>query len=322
MKKAKYMTALSTGIVPGLELVVCDLEEVATDYENVRSGDVTDDGGDDGSPEQTFEDLVESIKSKGQKQPVILRPHPSPKGKVKYQLIAGYRRYAALNTLQNSTNVKHQIMGVVKPLDDLAALIENMTENQRRKLRPADLMMGLWRIKIGSEAKGETLNNTQIGNIAGCNKSHAYELLAIVEKAPKVARKWYEAQYQMGVRELRSIIKIEGEKEQLAAYEEKLKTLVPPRDGGEGPDPNAWIERSIKQAEGIATTLGHLERRGAWKKFQMNWEEELEWLGVKVKNGATKKQRNRIAAKAEKAYQAALAYVEEPEAEEGTENAA
>ncbi len=311
------------------ELMFLELDQVDTSFENIRTGDYTKDKtSSENGGGQGFDELYESIKVKGQQVAALGRPYTDPKNKrIVVQLIAGSRRFAALAKIQDETGEKVKIKIIVRQMDDFAALLANAGENQREGLRAADLMQGMWRIYTKGLERGEDLSNRTIAGMIGCNPSYASDLLKIKRECPEVAQLWFDAKYQLGIRDMRAISKIKDKALQLETYEKILADRTPKDPESDTPDrSNDWILRAIKKAEQSAEMIGHLERRGCIKiRTAIVWEEELETIGVKVKNDAKKRDRNKIASKAEKAYQVGLNWVEpevtEEETEEGEEAA-
>lgn len=327
MAKQETTTPAATPVTAiAEELVFLDTDAIDTSFENIRTGDFTEGDSSENGGDQSFEDLVESIKAKGQLTPGLVRPWSDPKNKkITHQLIAGERRYTAITHLEQATGEKRKFKAISRQMDDFQALIANAGENQRENLRAPDLMMGMFRIYQKGLERGEDLSNRTIAGMIGCNPSYASDLLNIKRKSPAVADLWFKAAYQLGIREMRAISKIEDPELQMATYQKELADRMPADPDAEKPDrSNDWIVRAIKTAEKAAEMIGHLERRGCIKKVTVMWEEELETLGVKVKADAKKRDRNRIASRAEKAYTAALNWVEpevEEEGEEGEEAA-
>ncbi len=85
------------------------------------------------NPEK-LKDLVESIKEKGVVQPILVRP----KGVGKYELIAGERRFQAVQLAGFG-----EIPAIIREVDDREALEIALIENiQREDLNPIDEAMG------------------------------------------------------------------------------------------------------------------------------------------------------------------------------------
>lgn len=86
-----------------------------------------------GNPRRTFDpakllELSKSIATKGVLQPGILRPHPKPKGLIRYQLIAGARRFRA-----SKLAARHFYPAIIRELDDEAVEEIQIIENHDRE---------------------------------------------------------------------------------------------------------------------------------------------------------------------------------------------
>ncbi|HYH96896.1 ParB/RepB/Spo0J family partition protein, partial [Hyalangium sp.] len=78
--------------------------------------------------EKKLEELAQSVRKLGVLQPVIVRPLKSAKGKAKYELVAGERRWRACGLAKLKT-----IPALVRELDDKEALEVALVENLRRE---------------------------------------------------------------------------------------------------------------------------------------------------------------------------------------------
>ncbi len=91
----------------------------------------------DGPDSEEFAGLVDSIRKHGLIQPVVVRPSRSVRGATHhrgYELVSGYRRFAALRKLGYET-----IPCVIMDLDDKGAFEVALVENiQRRSLDPIE----------------------------------------------------------------------------------------------------------------------------------------------------------------------------------------
>lgn len=74
-------------------------------------------------------ELSRDIQQHGLDQPVTVMPHPTPKGKKRFKLVAGYRRFKAHQMIGFET-----IKAIIRDdLDETKARILNLTENLHRK---------------------------------------------------------------------------------------------------------------------------------------------------------------------------------------------
>lgn len=128
MRKKTAVTGNGTG-----EVRFVPLSEIAPTPENVRKS----------SDQKKFAELVKSVKGKGILQAILLRPHPAPTDAIKYQIVAGERRFRAALEVGLS-----EIPAVIKTMDDAEALGAGITENLLREdLHPLDEADGYLRLK-------------------------------------------------------------------------------------------------------------------------------------------------------------------------------
>lgn len=87
----------------------------------------------DGEVSEEIESLAASIKSEGQKIPVLVRPHPKEEGR--YQLAYGHRRLAAIRLLaaESETPGEIRVRAYIRPLSDKELLVEQSLENGVRE---------------------------------------------------------------------------------------------------------------------------------------------------------------------------------------------
>src|SRR5690348_7414826 len=71
-----------------------------------------------------LESLADSIKAQGLQQPIVVRPV----GGNRYEIVAGERRWRAVQSLGHKT-----IQGIVRGLDDRAAMAVSLIENMQRE---------------------------------------------------------------------------------------------------------------------------------------------------------------------------------------------
>lgn len=314
-KKSTKTTAASVPTIAETFLNI-PLKDIELTFSNVRTGDFTvADSEESERGGQSFPELVESIKTAGQRTPVVVRP----KGK-KYQLISGFRRHAALVHLAKADgNKEATIKAIVKQLDELNATIENVTENSREDLSGPDLAFGLHRIAELQKAAGSNVSDRALAALVGKNHSYVSNLLRIVRKAPKVAKLWHEDTMQIGVREMTKISNIEDPALQLEKYKEIRGGRQSSGESGSGPGGKPWIETAIGRAKTVAAMIGTLERDGCISEVNIDWAEYLDVLGVKVKSDATGKDKSKIAKNAREAYAAARDAEPEADTEEAAE---
>lgn len=307
------------------QIVTVPLALIDAKYDNVRWGDFTAESGDETDPEQSnsFAELRESIKLEGQKEPVVLRPIPKAKAKsgAQFELIAGFRRFAAIRELGKAAGTENPtIRAVVEELDDFQAVIRNTLENtSRQNLSGTDLAYAAWKISKAHEARGDKISDNRVAAIMGKNQRYISGLLNIMRMADqRVPKHWREeAQVEISYRELEKIAKLD-KPQQWPAYQALVKGRGD--DSGDSqPGETAWVDRAKKQIAKVGTLLGTLEREGCIQ-VDMAWDEKLEAMGIKLKDTCTQRQRNSIAKVGREAYSAALSAEPETEASEESES--
>lgn len=78
-----------------------------------------------GEDEEAFQELIEAIRERGQDTPVLVRPHPTDKGR--YQIVFGHRRVRAARILGRP------VKAVVKHVSDVDHVIAQGQENSARE---------------------------------------------------------------------------------------------------------------------------------------------------------------------------------------------
>lgn len=98
----------------------------------------------EGNPGFTVESLTElgkDIRQNGQDQPAVLRPHPDPNGKFKYEMVAGERRLRAC-----------EIEGLL-----LEAVVRNLTDHQAKRIQRSENVQreGLTQLEVALALKAD-----------------------------------------------------------------------------------------------------------------------------------------------------------------------
>jgi len=94
--------------------------------------------------DKTIEALCEDITEKGQLQPVLVTPYipleNEQNGIHKYSLVAGFRRYRAIEMANNEGGQDLSVLARVVSVDAHGAMLDNLAENiQRKNLSPIDV---------------------------------------------------------------------------------------------------------------------------------------------------------------------------------------
>lgn len=133
-----------------------------------------------------FKELVESIKRQGQIQAVEV----TQRADGKFDLILGFRRFAALKSLESPT-IRCQLTKDKdgNPLDRKSRKIRNMSENlARENLTPFDQAVGFFDLK-----KNEDMSSQAIANNVGKSVSYVNNLIRVYEGLDEsVIKRWKE----------------------------------------------------------------------------------------------------------------------------------
>jgi ParB/RepB/Spo0J family partition protein len=166
-KEKATPTALETE-----KIIHLQQSDIFADYNwNCRKDIGREDKNDDGKDEEnSFKGLRQSILSQGQNDPVVVRP--KRRSKTQYELVCGFRRYAAIEEIYKAGgNIPKLESGaircVIRELTDREARVLNGAENTARKnLNAPDTAL-----LVGQLAK-DGLTDNDIGNALG--KSFGY----------------------------------------------------------------------------------------------------------------------------------------------------
>jgi ParB/RepB/Spo0J family partition protein len=245
-------------------------------FENCRTGEFTANLEDPTGQGSAFGELFESIASKGQLEPVTVRP--KEKGRhgldVPFELIKGFRRYAAVALLADRTGDPAPVLLCrVKQLDDTSALEENLIENTGRdNLTGPDLAMGAWKLFQRRKAEGNPISVNNLAKVLAKNQSYINKLIRICEGAPTVARMWQQAKAPIGYDAMLQIATLkpkdgepawtdaEREAAQVAEYERRTKPSSGSTGNATGSGGKPVKDIMAKKAERLGTTLGTLQR--------------------------------------------------------------
>lgn len=271
---------------------------------NGRSGDFTADKG--GEEDNDFDNLVESIKTKGQDEPVRV----VPKGK-KFFLVAGFRRFAAISKIaEEKKDPNATIKAISRDMTQVEMRSLNLRENTSRdQLKGADLAWSihdLWKQMGGTET-----SDVAVSKEIGLSQPYVSRLLRIMrEVGTKVTDMWRNSPVKVSVGEMESLCKVVKD-EQMTAY----KKLLSKKDsGGAEKGPNAWVETARKKAASIGELLGKLEREALIDTSKLKFDEHIEYV-VKLKDKVTAAQKRSIAKAAQAGYEKGLT-VEDDSAED------
>lgn len=315
---AKKVTKMSKNESPASpkapKIILVPLNRISTKtFENSRSGKwdepaqtVTEDTSHDWTA------FKSSIHINGQETPVLLRPY-SGKGKHKdgtpfeYELIVGYRRYAAIEQLAAEGKVQPVIKAEVREMSNLEARRANGLENiGRENLEAPDQAFAVFQLSNEYVAEGKHPTDEQLADELGMSQAYAGRLLGIMRNVkPKISTAWRKDGLPLTVAEMFELSKLEPAQQQ-ERYEELLKAGQAKEERTKGP--SAWIDTAVKSAARFGEFLALAEDRGLIQLQDLVWDATLiEFLAengfVKIgKKGANSKVLEKIAKAAHKGY--------------------
>jgi len=126
-----------------------------------------------------LEELAKSIAEKGVIQPIVVRPHPQETIKLRWEIVAGERRYRASRIAGAST-----ILVIARDLDDKAMLEIQVIENlQRVDVHPLDEAIGFKQLM---ELHGYTADT--LAAKVGKSESYIYSRLKLDDLIPAIQK--------------------------------------------------------------------------------------------------------------------------------------
>jgi ParB/RepB/Spo0J family partition protein len=257
----------------------------ATTFKNQRTGDFTiGDSSEDGN-NQSFKEMVGSIEDVGQKDPITVRPkhkgivdHGMP-----YEVIKGFRRFAAINLLAQRAGTEQTatINVIIKELTDIEALEENLFENTARdNLTGPDLAWGAYNLQETYKANGLPFSGNVIAKRLGKNQPHIAKLLKIVSSAPVVSKAWQESKSPLTLDAMKRISEMDLDKQE-EEYK-RINEVMGGKGNNRGRSQKPPIESATNQAVKVATLLGNLASQSLIV-VSINWEANLGHIGVNLK---------------------------------------
>jgi ParB family chromosome partitioning protein len=139
--------------------------------------------------EGALAELAASIKVQGLMQPILVRPIGQTNGVVKYEIIAGERRFRA-SQMAGLT----EVAVLVKDVDDQAAAAMALIENiQREDLNPLEEAQGIHRL-----ISDFTFTHEQAANAVGRSRSAVSNLLRLLNLARPVQTMLMAGDIDMG----------------------------------------------------------------------------------------------------------------------------
>jgi ParB family chromosome partitioning protein len=162
--------------------------------------------------QEALEELAISIRTQGVIQPIVVRPlqaaagAASPASAVRYEIIAGERRWRAAQIAGLKT-----IPAVIRRVPDESAIAIALIENiQREDLNPLEEARALQRLvtEFG-------ITHAQAADAVGRSRASVSNLLRLLELAPEVAELVEKQQIEMG--HARALLGLTNRREQIQA---------------------------------------------------------------------------------------------------------
>lgn len=216
-------------------------------------------GGDD--EENTDEGLMASIGTRGQEEPVRVRPTPKElKRKEPYMLVYGFRRAWAIGKLAEKNGDKNPtIKARVSDLTEEQARELNLAENTARdSLATCDIAYGIARVLEHSPQR----TSVAISQEVGLNQGYVATIMRVVQGLKKgLLQKWRDQRgKKLTLAEMERISKLTTKEEQEAAFAEYAKKHSETESEEQGA--NAWKKANKAKAEAFGKLFGGLQREG------------------------------------------------------------
>ncbi len=292
------------------------LAEIHVDSKwNVRSGDWASDNSE--SPnDSNFKDLMASIAKDGQDEAVTVRPRKGNVGPQKYDLVCGFRRFAAIQAITTGDKAP-TIRAVVKNLSDAQARALNLRENTaRQNLSGADLAFGVHDLVQRYKIEGRKATSVDVAAELGKNQAYIGRLMEIMARLSKpLAQKWRESKVELPYLKVHAISKLDADRQaeqwEIDFGEKKKEDKIK--------GPGAWIETAMATARQFGATIGFLEAAGLidakgldfegdMDSWFRKWDPEKKEFNVSLNKKAEVKDRGKIAKEADRAYKAAAKF--------------
>lgn len=217
------------------------------------------------APAGSFWSLYHSLIAVGQDDPVVVIP--TGKEKQPYFLVAGFRRYAALQKIaENKLDIPRGgnckdplILAQIRNLPEGEAKALNLRENIERKgIRTADTARIVWELSKENPESKHGMVGTEIAGKVGFGNNVASQYIRIMKGLKdSIAKRWND-EAALDVVSLDNWEKIAQQKtvaEQNEMVEKVVKAKVEKKT-------NQWIETCKKEAMALGQLFGHLHFKG------------------------------------------------------------
>jgi ParB family transcriptional regulator, chromosome partitioning protein len=213
---------------------------------------------------ESLTELAESIKAQGVVQPIIVRPLPRTAGSMRYEIIAGERRWRAAQLAGLS-----EIPALVRRVDDRTAIALALIENiQRENLNPLEEARALDRL-----ISEFSLTHQEAAAAVGRSRAAVSNLLRLLELSDEVKGLVERRELEMG--HARALLPLESRRQQaevallvakksLSVRETEALVRRLQRPAGDGdraaPSPDADVSRlatELSEKLGAQVVLKH-----------------------------------------------------------------
>lgn len=180
---------------------------------------------------EALEELSESIKAQGVMQPIVVRPIDSGNDTVKFEIIAGERRWRATQLAGLD-----KIPAVIREVSDEAAIAMALIENiQREDLNPIEEAIALKRLQDEFE-----LTQQEVAAAVGKSRTTVTNLLRLISLSEEVKKMLEHGDLEMG--HARALLPLPNHEQKEIARQVSAKGL------------------SVRQTEALVRRLQQLEQ--------------------------------------------------------------
>jgi len=198
--------------------------------------------------EEALQELADSIATQGVVQPIVVRQKAAREGEVRYEIVAGERRWRASQRAGLS-----KIPAVVKKFDDQTAAAVSLIENiQRENLNPLEESTALKRLIDEFE-----MTHQQVADTVARSRASVSNLLRLQDLNPDVKEMLANREIEMG--HARALLAVSGLEQSRVAKDVARKGLSVR-------ETEALIRKLAKPAKKITSTkkdpdISRLEER-------------------------------------------------------------
>ncbi|AMX03935.1 ParB/RepB/Spo0J family partition protein [Microbulbifer thermotolerans] len=153
-------------------------------------------------PQETLQELADSIRAQGIMQPIVVRPV----GELKYEIIAGERRWRAAQMAQLD-----RVPALVREVSDEAAIAMALIENiQREDLNPVEEAVALKRLQDEFQ-----LTQQEVADAVGKSRTAVTNLLRLLSLTSEVRTFLERGDLELG--HAKALLGLAGETQRAAA---------------------------------------------------------------------------------------------------------